>query len=86
MFLSTKRIDLQISAGSATWLRILQYVPLGFIFIPSSTAAYNGIPGEKNNAVAGLVNFSAQYRQQRGHVRRNDHARAAFPISSRAPG
>jgi len=57
MYLSTKRIDLQISAGAATWLRILQYVPLGFIFIPSSTAAYNGIPGEKNNAVAGLVNF-----------------------------
>src|SRR6201989_3614802 len=57
MFLSTKRLDLQISAGSATWLRILQYVPLGFVFIPSSTAAYNGIPGEKNNAVAGMVNF-----------------------------
>jgi|SRR6516164_2039962 len=57
MYLSTKRIDLQISAASATWLRILQYVPLGFIFIPASTAAYNGIPGEKNNAVAGLVNF-----------------------------
>jgi len=57
MYLSTKRMDLQISFASATWLRILQYVPLGFIFIPSSTAAYNGIPGEKNNAVAGLVNF-----------------------------
>src|ERR1700746_4010909 len=57
MFISTKRIDLQISFGSATWLRILQYVPLGFIFITSSTAAYNGIPGEKNNAVAGMVNF-----------------------------
>jgi DHA2 family multidrug resistance protein len=57
MYLSTKRIDLQISASSATWLRILQYVPLGFIFIPASTAAYNGIPNEKNNAVAGLVNF-----------------------------
>jgi len=34
MYLSTKRIDLQISFGSATWLRILQYIPLGFIFIP----------------------------------------------------
>jgi DHA2 family multidrug resistance protein len=32
-------------------------VPLGFIFIPSSTAAYAGIAPEKNNAVAGLVNF-----------------------------
>src|SRR5215467_13884946 len=57
MYLSTKRIDLQISFVSATWLRILQYIPLGFVFIPASTAAYNGIPGEKNNAVAGLVNF-----------------------------
>jgi DHA2 family multidrug resistance protein len=58
MYLSTKRIDLQISFGSATWLRILQYIPLGFIFIPASTVAYTGIPGEKNNAVAGLINFT----------------------------
>jgi DHA2 family multidrug resistance protein len=57
MYLSTKWIDLEISFGSATWLRILQYVPLGFIFIPASTVAYNGLPSEKNNAVAGLINF-----------------------------
>src|SRR5579864_2433454 len=57
MFLSTKRIDLLMSFGVATRLRILQYVPLGFIFIPASTAAYAGIAPEKNNAVAGLVNF-----------------------------
>jgi len=57
MYLSTKVIDLQLSFAAATWLRILQYVPLGFIFIPSTTAAYIGIPAEKNNAVAGLVNF-----------------------------
>jgi DHA2 family multidrug resistance protein len=57
MYLSTKVIDLQISFAAATWLRILQYIPLGFIFIPASTAAYNGIAAEKNNAVAGLVNF-----------------------------
>jgi len=57
MYLSTKRIDLLISFGSATWLRVLQYVPLGFIFIPASTVAYLGIAGERNNAVAGLINF-----------------------------
>jgi DHA2 family multidrug resistance protein len=57
MYVSTRRIDLSISMGSATWLRVLQYLPLGFVFIPASTAAYNGIPAEKNNAVAGLVNF-----------------------------
>jgi MFS transporter, DHA2 family, multidrug resistance protein len=57
MFYSTKRLDLEISFGAATQLRIWQYVPLGFIFIPATTAAYIGIAGEKNNAVAGLVNF-----------------------------
>jgi MFS transporter, DHA2 family, multidrug resistance protein len=57
MYLSTKVIDLQLSFAAATWLRILQYVPLGFVFIPASTAAYIAIPAEKNNAVAGLVNF-----------------------------
>jgi MFS transporter, DHA2 family, multidrug resistance protein len=57
MFYSTKRIDLLISMGSATRLRILQYAPLGFIFIPATTAAYIGVAAEKNNAVAGLVNF-----------------------------
>ncbi len=57
MFYSTKRIDLLISMGSATRLRILQYAPLGFIFIPATTAAYIGIAAEKSNAVAGLVNF-----------------------------
>jgi DHA2 family multidrug resistance protein len=32
-------------------------VPRGFIFIPATTAAYIGAAAEKNNAVAGLVNF-----------------------------
>ena len=57
MYISTKVIDLQLSFAAATWLRILQYIPLGFVFIPASTAAYVGVAAEKNNAVAGLVNF-----------------------------
>src|SRR5258708_35834252 len=57
MFFSTGRIDLQISFESATWLRIAQYVPMGFIFIPATMVAYLGIPREKSNAVAGWVNF-----------------------------
>jgi DHA2 family multidrug resistance protein len=57
MFFSTHRIDLEISFSSATWLRIAQYVPLGFVFIPATMAAYIGIAREKNDAVAGLVNF-----------------------------
>jgi DHA2 family multidrug resistance protein len=57
MFYSTQRIDLQMSFASATWLRIAQYVPMGFIFIPATMVAYLGIPQEKSNSVAGLINF-----------------------------
>jgi MFS transporter, DHA2 family, multidrug resistance protein len=58
MYISVRRLDLLISFSSATWLRIGQYVPLGFIFVPATTAAYIGIGEDKSNAVAGLVNFT----------------------------
>ncbi len=57
MYYSTRRIDLQISFTAATWLRIAQVIGLGFLFVPINLAAYVGISPEKNNAVAGLVNF-----------------------------
>jgi MFS transporter, DHA2 family, multidrug resistance protein len=57
MFYSTQRIDLQISFKSAVLLRIAQVIGLGFLFVPISLVAYIGIPPEKNNAVAGIVNF-----------------------------
>ena len=57
MYYSTKRIDLQISFVAATWLRIAQVIGLGFLFVPISLAAYVGIAPEKNNAVAGIINF-----------------------------
>jgi DHA2 family multidrug resistance protein len=58
MYISTQRIDLLISFHSATLLRIGQYLPIGFIFVPATTAAYIGIREDKSNAVAGLVNFT----------------------------
>src|SRR6516225_529601 len=57
MFYSTRRIDLQISFSAATWLRIAQVVGLGFLFVPITLVAYVGISPEKNNAVAGIINF-----------------------------
>lgn len=57
MFYSTQRIDLQISFSAATWLRIAQVIGLGFLFVPITLVAYIGIAPEKNNAVAGIVNF-----------------------------
>ena len=57
MFYSTVRIDLLISFSSATWLRVAQVVGLGFLFVPITLAAYIGVPVEKSNSVAGMVNF-----------------------------
>jgi DHA2 family multidrug resistance protein len=57
MFYSTRRIDLQISFSAATWLRIAQVIGLGFLFVPITLAAYVGISPEKNNSVAGIINF-----------------------------
>src|SRR5215813_12652953 len=57
MYYSTKRIDLQISFSVATWLRIAQVIGLGFLFVPITLVAYVGVAPEKNNAVAGIVNF-----------------------------
>src|SRR5271155_2609226 len=57
MFYSTRRIDLQVSFSAATWLRIAQVIGLGFLFVPITLVAYIGIAPEKNNAVAGIINF-----------------------------
>jgi DHA2 family multidrug resistance protein len=57
MFYSTKRIDLQISFTAAMWLRVAQVIGLGFLFVPINLVAYVGVAPEKNNAVAGIVNF-----------------------------
>src|SRR4029077_11903288 len=57
MFYSTKRIDLLISFSAAMWLRVAQVVGMGFLFVPITLVAYIGVPPDKNNAVAGIVNF-----------------------------
>jgi DHA2 family multidrug resistance protein len=57
MYYSTKRMDLLISFQSAARLRVIQSFGLGFLFVPISLAAYIGVPPEKGNGVAGLINF-----------------------------
>ena len=57
MYYSTQRIDLLISFSAATWLRIAQVIGLGFLFVPITLVAYIGIAPEKNNSVAGIINF-----------------------------
>jgi DHA2 family multidrug resistance protein len=57
MYYSTVRIDLLISLRSATWLRVAQVVGFGFLFVPITLVTYVGVPADKTNAVAGMINF-----------------------------
>jgi DHA2 family multidrug resistance protein len=66
MYLSSKQIDLLISFSSATLLRIWQYVPVAFLFVPLTLAGYVGLPADKTNAAAGLMNFMRNMGQSVG--------------------
>ena len=57
MYYSTQHLDLDISFRFASFLRVVQVCGLGFLFVPINLAAYVGMPTEKSNSVAGLVNF-----------------------------
>ena len=57
MRLSTRLLDLDISFYSASMLRLAQVFGLGFLFVPINLTSYVGMPAEKSNSVAGLVNF-----------------------------
>jgi DHA2 family multidrug resistance protein len=66
MYISCRRLDLLISFRAATWLRVLQYLPVGFLFVPLTLAGYVGLPKEKTNAAAGLMNFMRNMGQSVG--------------------
>jgi len=57
MYVSTVRIDTLISFRSASLLRLIQSFGLGFLFVPITLAGYIGMPSDKANSVAGLINF-----------------------------
>jgi DHA2 family multidrug resistance protein len=56
-FYTARNISLLISFGFASKLRVVQIIAIPFVFISVTTAAYFGIPPEKNNQVSGLINF-----------------------------
>lgn len=47
-------------------MRIWQYLPVGFLFVPLTMAAYVGLPESKSNAAAGLINFTRNIGQSVG--------------------
>jgi DHA2 family multidrug resistance protein len=66
MYISCKQIDLLMSFRSATFLRVWQYTPVAFLFVPLTLAGYVGLPAGKNNAAAGLMNFMRNIGQSVG--------------------
>lgn len=57
MLYSTQQLDLEISFGAASLLRLAQSFGLAFLFVPINLVSYIGIPLENNSSVAGIVNF-----------------------------
>jgi DHA2 family multidrug resistance protein len=66
MYASCKQIDLLMSFRSATLLRVWQYIPVAFLFVPLTLAGYVGLSAEKTNAAAGLMNFMRNIGQSVG--------------------
>ena len=56
-YYSSNHITLDMSFRFASWLRIIQVLPIPFCFIAITNAAYVGLPREASNQVAGLINF-----------------------------
>jgi DHA2 family multidrug resistance protein len=56
-YYSTTQLTLDMSFANASWLRVVQLMPIPFCFISITTAAYVGMPKEESNQVAGLINF-----------------------------
>ena len=57
MVYSAQHLDREISFWGASLLRVTQVVGLPFLFVPINLASYVGMPIEKSNSVAGLMNF-----------------------------
>ena len=51
-------LTLDMSFGEASWLRVIQMIPIPFCFISITNAAYVGLPKEASNQVSGLINFA----------------------------
>ena len=74
--------NLQMSFAQASWLRVVQMLPLPFCFISITNAAYVGMPKEESNQVVWPHQFRTQSRRQH-HDR--DHQRSGHKPRHVAP-
>ena len=57
LYYMATHLNSRIDFGTAAMMRTLQTAGLAFIFLPSNTLAYVGIPREQNNQVSGMNAF-----------------------------
>jgi DHA2 family multidrug resistance protein len=57
LYFMATHLNSGIDFGTAASMRVLQTAGLAFIFLPSNTLAYVGIPREQNNQVSGMNAF-----------------------------
>jgi MFS transporter, DHA2 family, multidrug resistance protein len=57
LYYMTTHISLQMDFRTAAMLRVYQTAGLAFIFIPSNTLSYVGVPREKSNQISSMINF-----------------------------
>ena len=50
--------DLSVDFHTVMMARVYQALGLAFLFVPINTAAYSGLPRDKNNAASGLMNLA----------------------------
>ena len=56
-YYNSATLNLGLSFGMNTWLRIVLMIPIPFAFISITNAAYVGMPREASNQVSGIINF-----------------------------
>ncbi len=58
LYTSAHLLNLGVNFVTACEIMMLQYAPVGFIFIPAITASYFGVAQDRSDTVSGLTNFS----------------------------
>jgi len=93
MYLSANQTNLLMTFGHAAYLRILQTLGLPFLFVTITMAAYVGLPSEKTNTAAGLMNFMRNIGQSIGTsalttvlARRNQFHQSVLSVYTGSPG
>ena len=57
LYYSALHLDLDISFGVASIVRVVQVIGLPFLFVPINLVTYVGLSTEKSSSISGLINF-----------------------------